>query len=53
VPAKRSKPIDRLRAICLSFPDVTERPSHGAPAFFVGEKQSFVTAGRGPRRRHE
>ena len=22
---------DRLRAICMALPEVTERPSHGAP----------------------
>jgi len=32
-----------LRAICLALPEVTERPSHGAPAFFVRDKKSFVT----------
>ncbi|MEP7115345.1 MAG: MmcQ/YjbR family DNA-binding protein [Ilumatobacteraceae bacterium] len=31
---------DRVRAICLSFPEVTEKLSHGAPAFFV--KKQFV-----------
>ncbi len=30
----------RVRAICLALPEVTERPSHGAPAFFV--KKQFV-----------
>jgi hypothetical protein len=44
VPSKRAAPIDRLRAICLSFPDVTERPSHGAPAFFVRDKTTMVHA---------
>ena len=33
----------RLRAICLPLPEVTERPSHGAPTFFVRDKKSFVT----------
>ena len=33
---------DRLRAICLALPEVTERPSHGAPAFFVRDKKSFL-----------
>jgi hypothetical protein len=33
-----------LREICLSFPEVTERPSHSAPTFFVRGKSSFVTA---------
>ena len=34
--------LSRLRAICLSFPEVTERPSHSAPTFFVRDKKSFV-----------
>ena len=33
---------ERLRAICLALPEVTERPSHGAPAFFVRDKKSFL-----------
>ena len=33
----------RLRAICLALPEVTERPSHGAPTWFVRDKKSFVT----------
>jgi hypothetical protein len=36
-------PLDRLRAICLSFPEVTERLSHGAPTWFVRDKSTFVT----------
>jgi hypothetical protein len=32
-----------LRAICLALPEVTERPSHGAPTWFVGGKKAFVT----------
>jgi hypothetical protein len=36
-------PVDRLREICLGFPAVTERPSHGAPTWFVRDKRSFVT----------
>jgi hypothetical protein len=35
--------LDRLRAICLAFPEVTERPSHGAPTWFVRDKKAFVT----------
>jgi hypothetical protein len=35
--------LQRLRAICLAFPSVTERPSHGAPTWFVRDKKSFVT----------
>jgi hypothetical protein len=29
---------DRVRAICLAFPEVSERASHGSPAFFVGKQ---------------
>jgi hypothetical protein len=36
--------LDRLRAICLAFPEVTERSSHGAPTFFVRNKKAFVNA---------
>jgi hypothetical protein len=28
----------QVRAICLALPEVTEKPSHGAPAFFVGKQ---------------
>jgi hypothetical protein len=34
---------ERLRAICLALPEVTERPSHGAPTWFVRDKSSFAT----------
>jgi len=34
---------ERLRAICLALPEVTERASHGAPTWFIGDKKSFVT----------
>jgi hypothetical protein len=33
---------DRLRALCLALPEVIERPSHGAPTFFVQGKRSFL-----------
>ncbi|HMM42405.1 MAG TPA: MmcQ/YjbR family DNA-binding protein [Thermomicrobiales bacterium] len=36
-------PLNRLRAICLALPEVTERPSHGKPAWFVRGKKTFVT----------
>ena len=32
--------LDRIRAICLALPGVTERLSHGSPAFYV--KAQFV-----------
>ncbi len=34
--------IERLRAICLALPEVTERPSHGEPTWFVRGRKSFV-----------
>ena len=34
---------EHLRAICLALPEVTERPSHGAPTWFVQGKKAFVT----------
>ncbi len=33
----------QLRAICGALPEVTERPSHGAPTWFVLGKTAFVT----------
>jgi hypothetical protein len=35
--------VARLRAICTRFPEVAERPSHGAPTWFVRDKRAFVT----------
>ena len=34
--------LDRLRRICLALPETSERPSHGAPTFFVRGKRPFV-----------
>jgi hypothetical protein len=31
-----------IRAICLALPEVGERPSHGAPTFFVKGKRAFL-----------
>ena len=33
----------RLRDICLGFPEVSERLSHGAPTFFIREKKTLCT----------
>jgi hypothetical protein len=35
--------LDRVRAICMAFPEVTERPSHGSPTWFVRDRSVFVT----------
>lgn len=42
--ARPSSPatLERLRAICASLPEVTERPSHGEPTWFVRGKKSFA-----------
>jgi hypothetical protein len=32
-----------VRKICLALPEVNERPSHGAPTFFIRDKRSFAT----------
>jgi hypothetical protein len=34
--------LDRVRAICLALPEVTERLSHGTPTWFVRNKSVFV-----------
>lgn len=31
-----------VRRLCLDLPEVTERPSHGAPTFFIRGKKTFV-----------
>ena len=35
-------PIERLRKMCLSFPETFEKTSHGEPTFWVGKKM-FAT----------
>ena len=35
--------LDRVRRLCLELPETDERPSHGAPTFFIRDKRSFVT----------
>jgi hypothetical protein len=32
----------RVRQACQGLPEVSERPSHGGPAFFVRDKKCFV-----------
>ena len=34
--------LDRVRELCLSLPETTERLSHGQPSFFVRGKKTFV-----------
>jgi len=35
--------LTRVRKICLSLPETSERLSHGSPTFFIRGKRSFVT----------
>ncbi|WP_117215768.1 MmcQ/YjbR family DNA-binding protein [Allorhizocola rhizosphaerae] len=35
--------VDRLRALCLALPEVSERLSHGEPTWFIRGKKTFVT----------
>jgi len=32
----------RVRKVCASLPEVTERPSHGSPAWFVRDKKTIA-----------
>jgi hypothetical protein len=34
--------LTRLRQVCLALPETSERPSHGAPTFFVRGKRAFL-----------
>lgn len=40
-PVSTVTPLDRLRALCLALPEVTEKVSHGEPTWFV--RKTFVT----------
>ena len=43
MPRPAPVPLARVRRACLSFPETSERLSHGAPSWFVREKTCFVT----------
>jgi hypothetical protein len=34
--------LERVRELCLSLPETTERLSHGQPTFFIRDKKTFV-----------
>jgi hypothetical protein len=42
-----------VRRICLGLPEVTERLSHGSPAFFVRDRKQFVMLWPGGHHDHE
>jgi hypothetical protein len=35
--------VARIRAICMALPEVTERPSHSTPTWFIRDKKTFAT----------
>ena len=39
---ERERTLRRIREICLGLPETSERPSHGAPTFFVRGKKAFA-----------
>src|SRR5919108_4612691 len=39
---ERERALERIRAACRALPETSERPSHGAPTFFVRDKRAFV-----------
>ena len=49
----RKSPLDRLRALCMALPEVTERLSHGSPTWFIAGKKTFLTYRRRPSRRRD
>ncbi len=42
MPSARERQLERVRKICLSFPEMVERPSHGSPSFFVRGKKTIA-----------
>jgi hypothetical protein len=43
VTPKRVQALPKVREICMSLPEVTERLSHGSPTWFVRDKTTFAT----------
>jgi predicted DNA-binding protein (MmcQ/YjbR family) len=40
--ASATAALARIRKLCLSFPDTSERTSHGGPTFFIRKKNAFL-----------
>ena len=40
--AAHDRELARVRKVCASLPEVTERPSHGSPAWFVRDKKTIA-----------
>ena len=41
--AKKAAMLEKIRALCASFPKSAERPSHGAPTWFIDGKKSYAS----------
>jgi hypothetical protein len=39
----KARIFEAVREACLGLPETSERPSHGAPTFFIRAKRSFAT----------
>jgi hypothetical protein len=39
----KARILEAVREACLGLPETSERPSHGAPTFFIRAKRSFAT----------
>ena len=42
MPTAHDRELARVRKVCASLPEVTERPSHGSPAWFVRDKKTIA-----------
>jgi hypothetical protein len=40
--ATPAQALKQVRKICMALPEVTERPSHGSPTWFIRGKKTFV-----------
>lgn len=40
--ARSADVLAQVRELCMSLPEVTERPSHGSPAWFVRDKKTLA-----------
>jgi hypothetical protein len=41
-PDEEHAALERLRAVCMTFPEVEERVSHGEPTWFIRGRRSFT-----------
>lgn len=39
---RHDEALDAVRRLCLGFPEVTERLSHGSPAFFIRSRKTLA-----------